>query len=300
MTTNALLLPKYLDYIVKKNFKVLISLDGDERGSSYRAYHDGSPAFKQVVEAALLVKNKYPVFFESNINFNAVLHDRNSVEDLYTFFETKFGKRPRIGEINTSGIDPAQTDEFKQMFKSKRASLFDGDRCSEIEEKLDFESPTFSSAFNYLFMKSPYMYMDYNELLFGRKNNRKEFPTGTCLPFSKKTFITVSGKILPCERISHKYYVGTLDERGVDINFEHVSETYNTYYEKVARTCSRCYDRDSCLCCLFHTGLLGNSSTVCRHFMNEEDDKRYLACQYDFFKRHPELYAEIMNNAEYY
>ncbi len=36
MTSNAVLLDKYQDYLAEKQFDILISLDGDEWGNSYR------------------------------------------------------------------------------------------------------------------------------------------------------------------------------------------------------------------------------------------------------------------------
>ena len=35
-TTNAMLLDRYMDYLVEKNFSILISLDGNEVQSAYR------------------------------------------------------------------------------------------------------------------------------------------------------------------------------------------------------------------------------------------------------------------------
>jgi uncharacterized protein len=300
MTTNAILLPKYIEDLVNKNFKLLISLDGDEQASSYRVYHDGKPVFKQVYDAVKSAKERYPDFFETNVSFNAVLHNRNSIEGIVDFFKANFGKTPNIGEINTTGIRPNKTDEFKTLFKNRQESLLSSDNCAEVEKKLNLESPSYNSAFTYLLMNSPFFYMDYNELLFGKKEDRKELPSGTCLPFQKKVFITAGGKIFPCERIGHDYFLGTLtDNDEVDIDFDRIADTCNGYYERISGMCFKCYDKDSCLCCMFQIGVLDNTSPVCKNYMTRNDYEQYLKSQYAFFTRHPELYAEIMNNAEY-
>ena len=53
--------------------------------------------------------------------------------------------------------------------------------------------------------------MDYNELLYKEMTKEEEFlPTGTCIPFSRKLFVTVNGKILPCERIGHNNFLGSI------------------------------------------------------------------------------------------
>lgn len=49
MTTNAVLLDKYMDYLVEKEFHLLISLDGDEYGQSYRIGTKGENSFNKVI-----------------------------------------------------------------------------------------------------------------------------------------------------------------------------------------------------------------------------------------------------------
>lgn len=44
-TTNATLIHKYIDFLVENKFYVLISLDGDKVGDSYRVYGDGNKEF---------------------------------------------------------------------------------------------------------------------------------------------------------------------------------------------------------------------------------------------------------------
>jgi len=48
MTTNAMLLDKYMDYLVEKDFRLLISLDGDEYAQSYRVDASGRNSFDKV------------------------------------------------------------------------------------------------------------------------------------------------------------------------------------------------------------------------------------------------------------
>jgi uncharacterized protein len=43
-------------------------------------------------------------------------------------------------------------------------------------------------------------------------------------------FVTVNGKILPCERISHKYALGEVTDEGVHLDFTEIAERYNNYY----------------------------------------------------------------------
>lgn len=64
MTTNAMLLDKYMDFLVEKEFRLLISLDGDEEGHSYRVDASGKNSFQRVFKNIKLLQEKYPEYFE--------------------------------------------------------------------------------------------------------------------------------------------------------------------------------------------------------------------------------------------
>ena len=67
-------------------FKMLISLDGDEKGQGYRTFmKDGTNSFWQAIRNIDRLQCEYPDFFEERVDFNAVLHDRNSVLEIYEF-----------------------------------------------------------------------------------------------------------------------------------------------------------------------------------------------------------------------
>ena len=60
MTTNAMLLGRYMDYLVEKDFTLLISLDGDEYQSGYRVDKHGKSSFTHVVGNIQKLKDTYP------------------------------------------------------------------------------------------------------------------------------------------------------------------------------------------------------------------------------------------------
>ena len=64
MTTNAMLLHRYMDYLVEKDFSMLISLDGDEMGQSYRVDAVGNNSYQRVIKNIYLLRDSYPTFFE--------------------------------------------------------------------------------------------------------------------------------------------------------------------------------------------------------------------------------------------
>lgn len=92
MTTNTTLLHKYMDFLVANNFRLLISLDGNEKCHSYRTFKkDNENSFQKVIENLDRLQKDYPDYFLKNISFNAVLHDRNTTMECPGLVHGKMG-----------------------------------------------------------------------------------------------------------------------------------------------------------------------------------------------------------------
>lgn len=85
MTTNSYLLDKYMSFLVEKQFHLLLSLDGNKVSNSYRVTKRNNSSFEKVYENICLLNKKYPEFFKTNVEFNSVLHNRNSVLQTSSF-----------------------------------------------------------------------------------------------------------------------------------------------------------------------------------------------------------------------
>ncbi len=203
ITTNGVLLDKNMGFLAKHNFSTLISLDGDENNNSYRVFKDNKNSFQKVYNNIILLKKNYPKYFKKHVNFNAVLHNKNSVSEIHSFIKKNFDKLPSIGEINTGGIDENLKDEFWKTYSNVYESLYQAEDYRFLEKDMFIKLPTIQSIGTFLLRHSEHIYQDYNNLLFEQKMD-KIIPTGTCMPFSKKIFVTVNGKLLPCERIGKK------------------------------------------------------------------------------------------------
>ena len=185
MTTNAILLHKYMDYLHEHAFNILVSLDGNRENTSYRVDKSGNQSFDRIVRNVDRLKEKYPDYFRQKIHFNAVLHNRNSVEEIYRFFKEKYDKIPSIGELNNAGITKKMKDLFKETYRNSTESLHQSEHYEEIERDLFIRSGTYQSVTLFLHQYSGFVFKDYTDLMFDGKE-QKRLPTGTCLPFSKK------------------------------------------------------------------------------------------------------------------
>ena len=251
MTTNAMLLDRCMDYLVEKDFTLLISLDGDEYQSGYRVDKHGKSSFARVAGNIQKLKDTYPEFFEKNVRFNAVLHDRNSVEECYKSIYGLFGKKPRVSELNTSGIIPERVEEFVRMFNDKTES-FKTALTHDPDIKDDFEMEDDASlAYHFMIMNyGGNRYSDYVDL-FDSDRNGKYVPTGTCRPFERKLFLTVNGKILPCERIGQECAIARLSDGKLYLDCSAVAKYYSSLYKKIIKSCVHCNLKKSCGQCLF-------------------------------------------------
>lgn len=219
MTTNGMLLDRYIDYLVEHKFKILVSLDGNKENNGYRVDFSGRPSFDRVFANVKFVQQYYPDFFRKNVEFNSVLHNLNDYQDIIPFFQKELNKVPSVSELSISGVKEERMEEYLKMRNDKLSSFDKISDRERLKDSLFMDVPETSILCTYLHAHSGNVYYSYRDLLVDQKN-RMWYPTGTCLPFGKKLFVTVNGKILPCERIKQEYALGHVDEKGVSIDID--------------------------------------------------------------------------------
>jgi len=293
MTTNGLLLDRYMDFLVEKDFNLLISLDGDEAGNGYRIHKNGKLAFPDIMKNVELLKTKHPRYFKEKVNFNAVLHNLNSVSRIYHFFKKTFDKIPGIAPLNTSGIAENQKKAFWKTYANIEESLYQSEDYSMIEKEMFINLPTIRALSLFIHRDNDFVFDDYNRLIYP-SHSQSRFPTGTCTPFSKKVFLTVNGKILPCERIGHAFMLGSVTEKdGVKMDFTGIAQKYSDYFSKLENRCSACRNADNCSQCIFNLENLENKP-VCSGFSNQADYSRQIASCIDYIEDNPGVYGKIL------
>ena len=269
MTTNAMLLDRYMDYLVDKKFNLLISLDGDRWANSYRLTVNGAESFSTVFKNALDLKMKYPEYFEKHVQFNAVLTDRNDYSEIYSFIKNHFDKIPMISELSDSGIAEDKLDEFRTMFKSTFVSQKEFYKTNPAYSK-DFFTKEENATFRFFVHgNTGNTFLTLNDLL--KKENMKfHMPSGTCMAFNRKIFVTINGKVLPCEKIGQEVPLGHIKNNQVDIDFDNVSMIYDEMYKPMLKICQQCYSQDNCGQCIFHIQTKSKmyGKLFCPNFMN--------------------------------
>lgn len=164
MTTNGLLLDRYIDFLVKEDFNVLISLDGDNQSNGYRLTKSGNSSFEIVYNNVKMIQKEFPSFFKEHISFNSVLHNLNSVESVYRFFNEEFDKDTSISELNTSNIREDRQVEFLTIFKNKTDSIAESLQSDVFAKQLFIGNPQTHDLLLFLHQYSGNVYKNYNEL----------------------------------------------------------------------------------------------------------------------------------------
>jgi uncharacterized protein len=297
MTTNAMLLNQYMDYLAEKNFRLLISLDGDEFSQSYRVDHSGKNSFARVFHNVKLLQEKYPEYFQKRIGFHAVLHNRNDVESICQFIKTNFAKIPQIMPLNNAGVSEEKKEEFKKMYQNPVESFNYSKNCEALESELLMQAPRVSQLVNYIQYQSGNVFNRYSELYINKDDF--DFPsTGTCIPFSKKIYVTVNGIILPCERIDHRFSTGRIHDDRVELDEKYVADRHNYYVSKYTKQCINCANNRFCQQCVYQIDDITKETTRCPLFMTKKGLERINQKTFDFLEKHPQYYKRILEEVK--
>jgi len=298
MSSNGLLLSKYMDYLAENSVEVAVSLDGDEKGNSFRVMKNNKSSFDLVIKNLEKVQKKYPEYFEKYISFLTVLHSRNSYKSVFSFFTKKFKKIPVISTINTLNVNEHFRNEFISTFLIGRKP-----KSSDLKtmKNLLLRHPMVKEIADTLEKYSGNVLKDHSQLIFRKKRNMKRknsIPTGTCLPFSLRIFITANGIILPCEHISRIFDIGQVSQDGIQIDSDSIALKYNNYYSKIKSLCKQCYMDDNCMECMFNTKI-ETGSPECEFFTDEAHFVQRLANNLSLIEKDHQLYLRIIKEAFY-
>jgi uncharacterized protein len=292
MTTNGLLIEKYMDFLVEYGFRLLISLDGEKKNNAYRVFANGKAAYPEILRNVEALQKKYPDYFKNNVNFNAVLHNKNSVSQVFNFFKRYFDKTPFINALNTAGIRESEKQNFWQAYSNVDESLFKSKDYLKIEKEMFIRLPNIQNISKFVHYNSDFSFTNYNDLIFPT-HQRKRIATGTCVPFSKKVYVTVNGKIMPCERIGHQFFFGYVRPDKIELDEEAIAKKFNDYIRRIRSQCNLCYNTEICTQCVFNLNLQ-EMNPKCFGFMTYKDYSKYLSSYMNSLEQKPETYAKLL------
>ncbi|CDN30418.1 Arylsulfatase regulator (Fe-S oxidoreductase) [Mucinivorans hirudinis] len=286
MTTNGMLLDRYMDYIVENNFSLLCSLDGDRKADSLRVNKRGEATFDKVFTNIRRLKREYPEYFKEKVNFSSVLNHNATVEEVNRFIMDEFDKAPLISPISEVGLKKEKFEEFTNITNEYRETM-------EVIIARKEQSGRVKTLGGFFYYNLNNAFKHYSELLHHTKRSEKKIPTGTCLPFYKKMYITADNKIFACERIESKYVLGTLDD-AIHLDSEAIAAEYNKYLDFVKEQCMECYLADTCSECIFQFPINKEGMPMCKYRYSKDMYQQHLSAMFELLETNPEIF-EIAN-----
>lgn len=287
LTTNATNLSKHIDFLKDNNFFLLISLDGNSQNNAYRILQNNHYSFEDVMSNIMFVKDKYPAYFNSNIRFNAVFSNLSDINQLFEFFTSNFNKIPTLSPLHYSDGE-READELKIMRKS---IPFPDSLTLEKYPDAFLEYPIHKKIIQMLMYMTDSLF--YNELSFLQSDKDfQSFPTHTCIPFTKRLFLSFDGKIMPCEKVNRTHPFARIENDKLIINFEEVAHSFNSCVSKYRNWCSSCAMEFLCNHCAYSS----MSANKCPEYKSFNEIKKILGDVFSYIENNPKILSAIYDN----
>lgn len=286
LTTNGLHLAEHIQFLKENKFSILVSLDGDYENNIYRVLPNGKSSFSKLMENLKFARTFDPNYF-ATIRFNSVFTDRSDINDLFEFFNSNFGRVPTLSPLHFNDGELV-SNELEKM--RKRIPLPDPHLLKKYPSSF-MEFPIHKKIVQMLMYMTDTLY--YNELSFLQsKENNSQFFTHTCIPFSKRLFLSVDGKVLPCEKVNRDYPLAYIENGELNIDFNKIAEYFNKTTSKYAPLCQKCALEYLCNHCAF-TSVQINS---CPDYKSIKDIECIFSELFTYLEDNPSVVKSIYDN----
>lgn len=285
MTTNAVLLAKYADFLSAHHFRILVSLDGNRNSDSYRKTAAGRESFDLVYQSLKTVQSKYPELFKS-IRFNSVYTDRSDARDIIHFFRSEFGKVPQFSVLHEPDSEEAKNaGKIRAMQKP-----LDIPEDLNKDDDLILQNPIHKRIAELCIKSGSYCFYDESELLDDTDGKRKN-PSGSCIPFSKRLFVSAFGTFHPCEKVNRDHPLGGVDkDNHISIDCNAIAARFNKMLDQQEKICRNCYLQGSCTICAVQT------AATCHKVIRKEQFAKECAKAYSYIEENPNIVKQLDEN----
>ena len=247
ITTNGTLLDdEVIDFFIRNDFRILISLDGPkEEHDRFRVFKNNKGTFDRIWENIIRLK-KNKEFFNKNVSFAACYSTPHDLLKIDKFFNDNFARNSIIVSfVREMGNTYFKNNEAKQQLKRKYKILF--------QKYLDtiVDNATTSRYCDALFSLNLYKAInrDIHSLDKRMEGELKIFNISTnCFP-GERLFVDTDGAFFVCERVNQYFSIGDYIN-GID--FEKVKKIVDLYSEFTLKNCLFCEARRFCGLCLSH------------------------------------------------
>ena len=277
------------DYLIKNEFYISISLDGDKiNHDRNRVFEGGIGSFERVYENLLILKKKYPEYdrlslmsvydYGTDLMRNQDFFKNNTLIPKLTFIN-------QVLERNTDYYDQFN-DEDIQRFVSEYGEIY---RLYIENKKENLYEYSYASVMGDLGVAAVFL---------RQKAKDSRLPmipyTGTCIP-GMKISVRSDGNFEICERVGDDKIIGNIDE-GID--YSKIVKIIQRYNEDVTKECACCPLYKACpVCYSFTSSSNGFEKMNCNNII--ENFRAQLSISYSILESNPNAYDYFTNKLEW-
>jgi len=246
-TTNGTLLnDDVMDFLVKHNVLITISLDGPEevhdKNRKYANSDKGS--FMTVMENLQKIQEKYPGYFETNISYNIVLETENYNVVKNFFCDNDIFKGAALMPTLVADVNSKKDTRKSEKFViENRYSIFLA--YLHLMGRITLKNKNFLETQMMLVGES-------RKGKIGKQRSQlpeKWHHGGPCIPGVMRLFVDVNGNFYPCEKVSEdckEMIIGNLED-GFDL--QRIEEILNIERKSQGK-CFECWAYSECKMCI--------------------------------------------------
>lgn len=270
ITTNGLLYKsqKVQNFISKYQniLNLSISIDGTKRKQDLnRVFPNGKGSYKKYV----LSTNK------------------SDVREIVDWFKMQFNTTPNFSPLHVPTEDAKDGNRILSMLKT-----FEIPKDIELVPSLITQNPVFNRILVFTTRLLNNSVSKESELLVDESIENSTLPTGTCIPFSKRLFVSYNGKIHPCEKVNRDSPLGYIDNSGcVHIDCNEVANGFMKRIAEVSSICKKCYMQFCCTKCSFCY-----SNGKCDEFTSKSKFAKLLSDAVSYIESHPDILEVLEEN----
>jgi len=266
MTINGSVLTNIMiDFMVKYNFLITISLDGSEeiQNRHRKFYETGSGTFHAVYNNIKKIKDRYETYFLNNVTFMPVVFDDENYQEMLNFYSNNLGVYEN--KIIPLDADLSGIDYTASEVNSK--SITDDEKNDGINKKAEEG------------LKK--VYSDKSKIPLKWHHN------GQCIPSIKSIFIDVNGVLYPCEKVieNENLSIGHIEN---GLNMKKIIDFMNIG-RLSEEECKSCWAMRFCEICMIHCNDIEKNKIT--------SEQKYITCDKQKYKTLSFFKRYIKNNS---
>lgn len=244
ITTNGTLLTKEIvDYMVRNDFALSVSLDGSkEEHDKNRKFITGKGSFDLIMENLAYIKNTYPDYMVQT-NIMTVISPNANVCETLQFFDTEevlsdnfIMMNPMTDTGLKEAIDYKESFYLVRQYEYFKYLLF-------AASKLDREYVSDLVISSHSSMQSFYQTLHRHGQISGTTHHG-----GPCLPGIKRLFVTVNGEFFPCEKVTESAECNCIGSLEKGFSIDRMKAMLNLG-ELTEEECIGCWNLPNCKIC---------------------------------------------------